>query len=312
MRRIAALSLIIIISITIFLSCSNSNKGKVIELVVSDSLGWQEDVNYMVSTPSEIYSAKGELYVADDSNEIKVFNTDDMTFIAKFGETGQAPGEFQIPNSILKTPEGLLVVDFINGRIQSFDEDFKFVKSFKQFGPYSLFGNKDEVFLASHPLFKRAAIYRIEKDTLDMVLNIENIFAENDIQESAEKVFDALTVNEKLVISFGYANYMDVIDGGNRTRVDYRFEEGINSENVNHNDPHKYGNNILVLVVKALKTEEEPVLEYSLIEYDLNGTAQSIYKLPARQYYPFSWAFDGKNAYIYSMDTGCIYKFRLK
>jgi hypothetical protein len=76
----------------------------------------------------------------------------DGNFIKSWGGKGTAPGQFDLPHSIVMDAEGLLyIADRNNARIQVFDADGKFVRESKHPGtPCGLFMSPDQTIYLAH------------------------------------------------------------------------------------------------------------------------------------------------------------------
>ncbi len=308
-KTMISISLILVVLIG---ACTTNKEQKVTLLEAVDSLGWQQDNNYIISQPSFISVIDDLLFIADDSHEIKIYETDSMNFIKKFGGHGSAPGEFQLPNSILKFDDGYIVSDMINGRLQYFDNELNYIKSTKQFAPFQLLGDMSSNFVCTHPLFPGAAIIRFDNEPLTKAVNLDSLYKQNNIQENREKVIDALYYNGKIVLSFIENSFLLVIDGNKRTRLDYQLVEGMNPAYVTHNYPHLTEDGLIVMVTDVVNPDKQnPVIKYSLIKYNWNGEILNIFRLPEKILFPFTWGFDGEHAYIYDMDSGRVYKYRI-
>jgi DNA-binding beta-propeller fold protein YncE len=94
----------------------------------------------------------GEIYVSDGYGNSRVMKFGrDGRFLAQWGQKGSAPGEFNLPHSIVLDVAGqVYVADRENHRIQIFTADGKFVKEWKGFGsPWGLAITPDgEIFMA--------------------------------------------------------------------------------------------------------------------------------------------------------------------
>jgi DNA-binding beta-propeller fold protein YncE len=79
------------------------------------------------------------LYVTDTHNHhVNVFELDTLKFIKSVGRRGGEEGEFNFPSHITVDSKGkLYVVDTMNGRVQIFDPEGRFLLSFGQFGDAS-------------------------------------------------------------------------------------------------------------------------------------------------------------------------------
>ncbi len=76
------------------------------------------------------------LYVIDTHNHhIEVFHLDTLKHKDTIGKRGKDEGEFNFPSNITVDSEGhVYVVDTMNGRVQIFDSEGRFINMFGQFG----------------------------------------------------------------------------------------------------------------------------------------------------------------------------------
>ena len=96
-------------------------------------------------------ASNGDIFVAEGhgaknaNNRVTKF-APDGSFIKTWGQTGSAPGEFDVPHALAFDSQGRLFVgDRNNNRIQIFDADGNFVAAWKQFGrPSGIFIAKDD------------------------------------------------------------------------------------------------------------------------------------------------------------------------
>ena len=103
------------------------------------------------NAPSAVaVGANGDVFIADghgrETNARVVKFTKDGKFIKAWGKKGTAPGEFDVPHTIVIDAQGrVLVGDRNNNRIQFFDQDGKFLDQWRQFSrPSSIVIDKDE------------------------------------------------------------------------------------------------------------------------------------------------------------------------
>ena len=102
---------------------------------------------YAISAPN------GDIFVADghsgcNCNSRIVKFTKDGKFIKEFGAKG-SPGELNMPHSLAFDSKGrLFVADRTNNQVSIFDQDGKFITSWKQFGrPSGIFIYKDVLYV---------------------------------------------------------------------------------------------------------------------------------------------------------------------
>lgn len=77
-----------------------------------------------------------KLYVTDThTHDIRVFDLETLKPIRTIGKRGKEEGHFNFPSNITVDPKGrVFVVDTMNGRVQIFDSEGKFIRAFGQFG----------------------------------------------------------------------------------------------------------------------------------------------------------------------------------
>ena len=97
----------------------------------------------LVAPNGDIYVSEGHASGANSNARILKFSKDGK-LIRSFGKKGTGPGEFDQPHALAMDSKGRLFVgDRANNRIQIFDQDFKFIAEWKQFGrPSGLFIDK--------------------------------------------------------------------------------------------------------------------------------------------------------------------------
>lgn len=81
-------------------------------------------------------SANKKLYVSDTQrHNIKVFDLETLKYVSTLGSRGKEEGQFNFPSHITVDGKGkLYVTDTMNGRVQTFDSDGKFIRSFGELG----------------------------------------------------------------------------------------------------------------------------------------------------------------------------------
>ena len=113
--------------------------------------------------PGDITTApNGDIYVADGHGTVAPdLPPDTVTRIIKFspqgkfikawGSLGSKPSQFRNPHALVFDSQGrLLVADRVNGRIQVFDQDGKYLTEYRDFGaPSGLFITKDDTLYAT-------------------------------------------------------------------------------------------------------------------------------------------------------------------
>ncbi len=106
------------------------------------------ETDMLFNQPTDIAIApNGEIFVTDGYGNSRVVKFDQNgNYVKTWGKKGSAPGQFNLPHSIVLDSEGLLyVADRENKRIQIFDTDGNFIKEWSHVGaPWGLFIDKDK------------------------------------------------------------------------------------------------------------------------------------------------------------------------
>ncbi len=101
----------------------------------------------LFNRPTDVaFSGDGSFYVSDGYGNSRVAKfAADGTFITAWGKKGDAPGQFDLPHSILVGPdERVYVGDRENHRLQVFDPDGKFIEQWAHAGsPWGLALDRD-------------------------------------------------------------------------------------------------------------------------------------------------------------------------
>jgi sugar lactone lactonase YvrE len=107
-------------------------------------------------------AANGDIYVADGHGTVApdlppdtvvriIKFTPDGKFVKAWGSLGSKPSQFRNPHALVFDSQGrLLVADRVNGRIQIFDQDGKYLTEYHAFNhPSGLFITKDDTLYAT-------------------------------------------------------------------------------------------------------------------------------------------------------------------
>ena len=99
---------------------------------------WRDADNFpLFNKPSDIaFGREGEIYVSDGYGNSRVMKFDrDGNFIKTWGSKGTAPGEFDLPHSIVADATGRVYVgDWVNRRVQVFDAEGNFIEEWTHIG----------------------------------------------------------------------------------------------------------------------------------------------------------------------------------
>jgi sugar lactone lactonase YvrE len=113
--------------------------------------------------PGDVTTApNGDIFVADGHGTVApdlppdtitriIKFTPEGKFVKAWGSLGSRPGQFRNPHALVFDSQGrLLVADRVNGRIQIFNQDGKYLTEYRDFGaPSGLFITKDDTLYAT-------------------------------------------------------------------------------------------------------------------------------------------------------------------
>lgn len=97
------------------------------------------------------FAPNGDFFVSDGygNNRIVKF-TKEGRFVKAFGVKGKAAGQLHLPHAVQFDAEGLLHVgDRENNRVQVFDQEGKFIRSYDGFAPYGLCLTAEQTFFVA-------------------------------------------------------------------------------------------------------------------------------------------------------------------
>jgi len=118
--------------------------------------------------PTDVAVApNGDIFIADGHVNSRIVKfSKDGKFIKTWGKKGSAPGEFNLPHSLVLDSRGrLLVADRSNKRIQIFDQEGTFLEQWPQFGEASgLYITKDDTLYVTDWQDKKAIFIGSAKD----------------------------------------------------------------------------------------------------------------------------------------------------
>lgn len=93
------------------------------------ALGQKDEFDTPSGLAVDLPSAR--LYVADTrKHKVRVYNSNDGTFLFEFGQAGRKDGEFNFPTNLFIRNGEIYVSDSVNSRIQIFALNGKFLKKF--------------------------------------------------------------------------------------------------------------------------------------------------------------------------------------
>lgn len=120
----------------IFISDSQTDKVVVLDQNAKVITTLNPDIPFKQPTGLAVDSERKRLYITDThTHDIRVFDTETFKQVKIIGKRGKEDGEFNFPSNVTVDNKGnLYVVDTMNGRVEIFDVDGKFIRAFGQFG----------------------------------------------------------------------------------------------------------------------------------------------------------------------------------
>ncbi len=94
------------------------------------------EIPFQQPTGVAVDNTNRKVYVVDThTHDIRVFDLDTLEPLTTLGKRGKEEGDFNFPSYITVDREGdVYVVDTMNGRLQIFDSEGRFIRAFGQFG----------------------------------------------------------------------------------------------------------------------------------------------------------------------------------
>lgn len=163
------------------------------------------DKNVFLYRPIKIINdSKSNIYVVDNARHM-VFKFDRFgKYISKFGQRGQGPGDFMQPFNIIVRKDSIIISEVGNMRIQFFNSNGHYKKSFKVFrGYFSMALNKDGL-ICGIPVNPRSDPYHLV-NVISQEGKLINSFG-NRMKMEALYNRATIAVNEKdeILVAFTY------------------------------------------------------------------------------------------------------------
>jgi DNA-binding beta-propeller fold protein YncE len=120
----------------IFVSDSQSDRVHVVNPDGTPQKPLKPEKPFKQPTGLALDEEQQRLYVVDTHrHNVQVFDLETLEPIQTIGRRGNNEGEFNFPSNVAVGPNGrLYVVDTMNGRVQGFDNEGRFILTFGQFG----------------------------------------------------------------------------------------------------------------------------------------------------------------------------------
>lgn len=123
----------------IFVSDSQTDTVTAVDQTGKKLENLSPDPPFQQPTGLAVDNERKRLYVTDThTHDIRVFDLETLKQVNSIGKRGKGEGFFNFPSFLTVDNKGnLYVVDTMNGRVQIFDKDGKFLRAFGQFGDIS-------------------------------------------------------------------------------------------------------------------------------------------------------------------------------
>ncbi|QDU27147.1 Serine/threonine-protein kinase PknD [Anatilimnocola aggregata] len=122
-----------------------SPAGKVLLLLGKRDVAGKDETTF--NRPTDVaVAANGDLFVSDGYGNSRIVKfTKEGKFIKAWGVKGKGEGQLNLPHCVQFDAQGLLhVADRENNRVQVFDQEGAFVRSYGGFAPFGLFIGPDQ------------------------------------------------------------------------------------------------------------------------------------------------------------------------
>lgn len=227
------------------------------------------------------------IYVSDArANRILKFDSAGQ-FLKQIGQKGKGPGELLNPRHILIIKNSCIVNDTLNGRIQFFDENGKYVKTFKVFkGYYDIVVNDNGLIYAT-PLNNQPYLIDVLSKDGQLLYSFGRCMRFKYDQQQLNFCKLALNKKGELFVAFTYFPIVRKYSQKGKLLAEFRinhkamkFQEEINLKRISARSKGKVG---YVQVISAIKVYDDnfyilhnmPRIE--ILEFDNGGRKKSIY-----------------------------------
>ncbi len=145
-----------------------SPAGKVLLKLGEMDVPGEDETHF--NKPADIaFAPTGDFFIADGYGNSRVVKFDkDGKFLLAWGKKGKAEGEFDLPHAVRLDSKGNVYVgDRENDRIQVFDQNGKFLRTFGGFAPFGLFITPDDTLFVADGRAHRVIKMTVEGKVLD-------------------------------------------------------------------------------------------------------------------------------------------------
>ena len=144
--------------------------GKVLLTLGEKGVAGEDETHF--NKPTDIaFAPDGNFFVSDGYGNSRVVKFDKTgKFLLAWGKKGTGEGEFNTPHAVRLDSKGNLYVgDRENDRVQVFDQNSKFIRSFGGFAPFGLFITADDMLFVADGRAHHVMKMTLEGKILDTI-----------------------------------------------------------------------------------------------------------------------------------------------
>jgi len=144
--------------------------GKVLLALGEKGVAGEDESHF--NKPTDIaFAPNGDFFVSDGYGNSRVVKFDKTgKFLLAWGKKGTGEGEFNTPHAVRLDSKGnLFVGDRENDRVQVFDQNGKFIRSFGGFAPFGLFITADDTLFVADGRAHHVMKMTLEGKILDTI-----------------------------------------------------------------------------------------------------------------------------------------------
>lgn len=161
-----SITILILLAAVFCMSCSKEKKLEG-NLLLADSLNWNENTENVLGNIVTVKSYKENIYVLEPSR-VSLYDFNSFKYIKSFGKQGSGPGEFKAAFDLCIANDTIYICDTANSRIQKFTLTGEYIDSFRYPLPFCLQTMEDTLFVMNY--FKRPDL-KISKIKNDIVIH---------------------------------------------------------------------------------------------------------------------------------------------
>jgi hypothetical protein len=282
----------LLILITTFIGCARDTKKLPTDnLIVIDSLGWQDDADYGFSTINIHRIFEDEIFLLDlDNLKFLVYNTNNFEYKRSFGNRGKGPSELYFPTSFTITENGEIVVsDLGNAKIVWFDRNGKYLKSLQFSNPGNISFSENRLLISNYFLSEPYKLYEYSEDSnFEEIADLTSMCKELEITDMNKRECYAYSIDNSLVFNFPDFSGKTVLKKGNHLEkiCDYNllntgiFESSTNITSFN-NKYYILKNSFMTQNTKVKEGKEKGLIHEFILEFDTEGKITKLYGLPS-------------------------------